>query len=74
MYYIYIYMGKKRKKKVYNTPKKIKHQHKNTKLNIINVISNNPRCMECNNQMAIHKDRVTCTNCGTSVDNILFYN
>ena len=61
-------MGKKRKKKMYNTPKKIKHQHINTKLAIISIINNNPRCNECNNCMAIHKNRVTCSYCGTSVD------
>lgn len=59
-------MGKKRKKKVYNTPKKIKHFHKNEKLNIIKVFLNNPRCIDCNNCMANHNDRFTCSYCNTS--------
>jgi ribosomal protein S27AE len=59
-------MAKKRKKKVYNTPKKIKHIHKNNKLNIINVINDNPKCPKCNNSLANHFDRYTCTNCQTS--------
>tara|TARA_Y100000813_G_C23899863_1_gene229070 strand:- start:204 stop:431 length:228 start_codon:yes stop_codon:yes gene_type:complete len=60
-----IYMGKKHKKKVYNTPKKIKHVHKNESLNILKSIYN-PKCEKCNNNMASHYDRFTCTNCGIS--------
>ena len=59
-------MAKKRKKKTYTTPKKEKHVHKNLKLNIIKVFNNNPKCSECNNFMAVHQDRITCTNCKTS--------
>ena len=59
-------MAKKRKKKTYNTPKKIKNQHKKEKLNIIRVINNNIRCTECNNLMANHQDRFTCSNCNIS--------
>ena len=59
-------MGKKRKKKVYNTPKKIKHVHQNKKLNIINVFNNNPKCVKCDNFLANHNDRYTCTYCKTS--------
>jgi len=59
-------MGKKRKKKIYNTPKKIKHTHKNNKLNIINVINNNFKCTKCNNYMANHHDRLTCSHCNYS--------
>ena len=59
-------MGKKRKKKIYNTPKKIKHTHKNNKLNIINVFNNNLRCIECNNYMANHNDRNPCSYCNNS--------
>ena len=55
-------MGKKHKKKNYNTPKKIKHIHKNEPLNILKSI-NNPRCNICNNFMANHFDRITCTKC-----------
>ena len=64
-------MAKKRKKKTYNTPKKIKHQHKNEKLNIIRVTNNNIRCMECNNVMANHHDRFTCSYCNTSTKKLI---
>lgn len=63
-------MGKKRKKKIYTTPKKIKHKHVSKKLNIVNVISNNPRCINCNNCMANHSDRFTCSFCQTSENKI----
>ena len=60
-------MGKKRKKKTYNTPKKIKHQHVNNKLNIIKIFNNNnPRCNMCDNQMAVHFNRYTCSYCNKS--------
>ena len=59
-------MSKKRKKKVYKTPKKIKHRHVNNKLNIIKCI-NNPKCLECNNYMAVHSDRETCSHCNSSI-------
>jgi ubiquitin-small subunit ribosomal protein S27Ae len=59
-------MGKKRKKKIYNTPKKIKHIHKNEKLNVIKVFNNNPKCLECNNYMATHSERYTCNYCNYS--------
>ena len=60
-------MAKKRKKKVYTTPKKIKNTHKNIRLNIINVFNNNPKCGECNNYMAVHSDRETCSHCNISI-------
>ena len=56
-------MGKKRKKKIYNTPKKIKHRHINNRLNIINVINNNKKCSQCNNYLANHSNRFTCSYC-----------
>ena len=59
-------MGKKHKKKVYNTPKKIKHTHKNQPLNILKSI-NNPRCEICKNNLAVHENRYTCTHCGLSI-------
>ena len=59
-------MAKKRKKKIYNTPKKIKHLHKNEKLNIIKMFNNNIRCSTCNNFMANHNNRFTCTSCQIS--------
>ena len=60
-------MAKKKKKKIYNTLKKIKHVHKNDKMNILKSI-NNPKCTQCNNNMANHIDRYTCTHCGLSVN------
>ena len=66
-------MSKKRKKKVYKTPKKIKHRHVNNKLNIIKCI-NNPKCDDCNNTMAIHSDRAACSYCNKSeskIDSVL---
>jgi len=59
-------MAKKHKKKVYTTPKKDKHVHKNIKLNVIKMFNNNPRCSDCNNLMAVHQDRITCSKCKTS--------
>ena len=60
-------MAKKRKKKIYNTPKKIKHTHKSNPLNIIKSIFN-PKCNICNNNMAVHFNRNTCTNCNYSTN------
>ena len=60
-------MAKKRKRKTYNTPKKIKHKHANNKLNIIKVINENPKCLKCNNYMAIHHDRISCNYCKNSL-------
>jgi len=62
-------MVKKRKKKVYKTPKKVKHTHINNKLNIIKCIKN-PKCLGCNNRMAIHSDRVACSYCNKSVSKV----
>lgn len=67
-------MVKKRKKKVYTTPKKIKHKNINVKLNIINSISN-PRCNNCSNNLANHSDRLTCSYCNDSnpkIDSMLY--
>lgn len=55
-------MAKKRKKKTYTTPKKIKHVNKNESLSILKSI-NNPKCEKCTNNMAIHFNRYTCSNC-----------
>ena len=63
-------MGKKHKKKIYNTPKKIKHFHKNQPLNIIKSICN-PKCEKCNNIMAVHSDRFTCSHCEMSLDKLI---
>ena len=63
-------MVKKRKKKIYNTLKKIKHKHINKKINIINIINNNLRCLKCNNHMANHNNRLTCSYCKVSKSKI----
>ena len=55
-------MGKKRKKKTYTTPKKIKRVYQTTPLNILKSI-NNPKCPECSNNMANHFNRYTCSKC-----------
>lgn len=55
-------MGKKHKKKIYKTPKKIKHVSKNIPLNILKSI-NNPKCEKCHKNMAQHLDRYTCSYC-----------
>lgn len=59
-------MGKKRKKKVYTTPKKVKGERKVERLKIIETMKNKIRCKNCNNLMANHENRITCTYCGTS--------
>ena len=59
-------MPKKHKKKVYTTPKKEKHVHKSNPLSVLKTI-NNPKCKECNNIMAVHFDRYTCSHCNKSM-------
>jgi len=59
-------MARKHKKKTYTTPKKEKHVHKNIKLNVIKIF-NNPKCSECNNFMAVHQNRFTCSKCNKSI-------
>ena len=49
------------------TPKKNQHKHTNIRLNIINVINNNKKCLKCNNYMANHSDRFTCSYCNMSL-------
>lgn len=58
-------MVKKRKKKVYNTAKKPKHVNENKPLNIIKSICN-PKCQDCDNRLAVHDDRFTCSHCNLS--------
>jgi len=57
-------MGKKRKKKVYTTPKKVKSKKTSSKLKIIETMKNKIRCNTCNSIMANHDNRITCTHCG----------
>ena len=58
-------MGKKRKKKVYTKPKKIKHIHKKEPMRIIRSI-NNPKCDLCENRLSVHYDRFSCSYCNLS--------
>ena len=64
-------MAKKKERKGLYNAKKIKNTHKNIKLNIINVFNNNPKCLECNNYMAVHSDRETCSHCNSSIKKII---
>ena len=59
-------MAKKRKKKIYKTPKKIKHLPVNKPLNILRSIYN-PKCHTCINNMAVHNNRYTCSHCNVSI-------
>ncbi|KAH7827813.1 putative 40S ribosomal protein S27a [Monocercomonoides exilis] len=67
--------GKKHKKKVYTTPKKIKHKKKKVKLAVLkyykirddgSIIHTRPECKNCGAGvfMAQHENRVTCGKCG----------
>ena len=70
--------GKKRKKKVYTTPKKIKHKHKTVKLAVLSYykVDDDGKVTklrrECDNPtcgagvfLANHKDRFYCGKCHT---------
>lgn len=67
--------GKKRKKKTYSKPKKVKHKHKNIKLRMLKVYKVDDsgkvqrlrrQCPKCGPGvfMATHFDRVYCGKCG----------
>tara|TARA_Y100000813_G_scaffold196130_1_gene179088 strand:- start:613 stop:816 length:204 start_codon:yes stop_codon:yes gene_type:complete len=58
-------MAKKHKKKVYNTPKKLKHIHKNVSVDNFIKSLENPRCNECCSILAIHNNRNYCGKCKT---------
>ena len=58
-------MARKHKKKVYTSPKKNGHVHKNEPLHVIKSISN-PKCQCCDNRLALHHDRFTCSHCNIS--------
>ena len=60
-------MGKKHKKKIYNTPKKIKHTHKKMSINQVIESYNNPKCITCLSNLAVHSDRSYCGNCHYSI-------
>ena len=59
-------MAKKHKKKVYNTPKKLKHIHSNVCVSIFIKSLENPRCNECCSILAIHNNRNYCGKCKTN--------
>tara|TARA_B100000161_G_C33496287_1_gene389456 strand:- start:415 stop:585 length:171 start_codon:yes stop_codon:yes gene_type:complete len=44
----------------------VKGDKKVYKLKIIETMKNKIRCKNCNNLMANHENRITCTYCGTS--------
>lgn len=77
--------GKKRKKKTYTKPKKVKHVHKAVKLAVLKFyrVDDNGKVQRlrksCPNEecgvgvrMAVHKDRFYCGKCGLTVS-ILFF-
>ena len=72
--------GKKRKKKTYTKPKKVKHVHKSVKLAVLKFyrVDDNGKVQRlrksCPNEecgvgvrMAVHKDRFYCGKCGLTV-------
>ena len=60
-------MGKKHKKKVYNTPRKIRHVHQKRSLNQIISSFNNNKCETCQSILANHADRFYCGKCHYSI-------
>lgn len=61
-------MAKKHKKKIYNTPKKIKHTHKNITITNFLQSLNNLKCEICNSSLATHCDRYYCGKCNNSIN------
>ncbi len=61
-------MGKKHKKRVYTTPKKMKHTHESVSVNMFVRSINNPKCESCNSIFAIHNDRYYCGKCNNSIN------
>ena len=59
-------MGKKHKKKVYNTPKKIKHVHQKKSVSEFINSFKNPKCNSCQSTLAVHTDRYYCGKCQNS--------
>lgn len=77
--------GKKRKKKTYTKPKKVKHVHKSVKLAVLKFyrVDDNGKVQRlrksCPNEecgvgvrMAVHKDRFYCGKCGLTVRGLFF--
>lgn len=78
--------GKKRKKKTYTKPKKVKHVHKSVKLAVLKFyrVDDNGKVQRlrksCPNEecgvgvrMAVHKDRFYCGKCGLTVSLCLVF-
>lgn len=61
-------MAKKHKKKVYNTPKKLKHTHKKISVDDFIKSFNNSRCDLCRSSLASRVDRQYCGKCNTSIE------
>lgn len=61
------YMAKKHKKKIFNTPKKIKHIHKTTSLETFIKSRNNEKCNICYSVKACHFNRLYCGKCRISI-------
>ena len=60
-------MAKKHKKKVYNTPKKLKHVHRKISVDKFIESFNNPKYNSCENSiLSIHFDRKYCGKCNIS--------
>ena len=59
-------MAKKHKKKVYNTPKKLKHVHKNISVNEFINSFDNLKCDKCLSNLALHINRYYCGKCQIS--------
>lgn len=72
--------GKKRKKKTYTKPKKVKHVHKSVKLAVLKFyrVDDNGKVIRLRKscphddcgvgvRMAVHKDRFYCGSCGLTV-------
>lgn len=64
--YNYIIYMAKRKKKIYNTPKKLKHKNKNISIQDFIKSFGNERCSKCSSIIASHHDRFYCGKCQIS--------
>ncbi len=59
-------MAKKHKKKIYNTPKKLKHIHKKVSVDQFINSLNNPKCNTCCSILALHDEKYYCGKCHIS--------
>lgn len=60
-------MAKKHKKKIYNTPKKLKHKHNNISVSQFIKSFDNLKCTHCQSILANHIDRYYCGKCNVSI-------